>query len=263
MQCPFLKEGRARYCHAAPVRKLILDGPGVAGGGLCASPDYHSCELAQDEEERYPVCPHLEEIQVQYCGASPVTRLVPFSLSQLSRCTSAGYRYCDSYLAVARPNLATPPRPDVLYAPNHLWLQPDDSNACHIGIDSFLEYVAGSVDGITFITSHGTHRPAAVLAIHGVEWPLVFPTPVLIEKVNCRLRGDPSLLTSDPYGAGWLFQGWELPGTTRAGLIGGGQAAAWQAEQRERASRPEVLSREELVRLFQRFFSKTDWTVEE
>lgn len=27
MSCPFLREGRARYCHAAPLRKLILDGP--------------------------------------------------------------------------------------------------------------------------------------------------------------------------------------------------------------------------------------------
>jgi len=33
MACPFLKEGRARYCHAAPVQKLILEGPGAADGG--------------------------------------------------------------------------------------------------------------------------------------------------------------------------------------------------------------------------------------
>jgi hypothetical protein len=33
MPCPFLKEGRARYCHTAPVQRLILDGPGAADGG--------------------------------------------------------------------------------------------------------------------------------------------------------------------------------------------------------------------------------------
>ena len=31
MACPFLKEGRAQYCHAAPVGKLILEGPGFLG----------------------------------------------------------------------------------------------------------------------------------------------------------------------------------------------------------------------------------------
>ena len=46
MACPFLKEGRARYCHAAPVQKLILDGPGAADGGRCASPQYVQCALA-------------------------------------------------------------------------------------------------------------------------------------------------------------------------------------------------------------------------
>ena len=40
MPCPFLREGRARYCHAAPVRKLILDGPGASEGGRCASARY-------------------------------------------------------------------------------------------------------------------------------------------------------------------------------------------------------------------------------
>jgi hypothetical protein len=108
-----------------------------------------------------------------------------------------------------------------------------------------------------------------------------FPNPVMIQKVNSRLRSDPSRLTADPYGAGWLFEGWEVPGRTRAGLISGAQAAAWQEQDRERLAREihethapgcdggaaargvaQLLSRQELVRLFQRFFSKTDWSLE-
>lgn len=69
MRCSFLKEGRALYCHAAPVRKLILEGPGVSGAGRCESPNYYLCELVGKDEERRDSCPHLEEIQVQYCGA--------------------------------------------------------------------------------------------------------------------------------------------------------------------------------------------------
>src|ERR1035438_7501475 len=79
MACPFLKEGRARYCHAAPVQKLILDGPGAADGGRCASPQYGGCELVAKNSVPQDRCPHLEEIRVQYCGVSPVTKLVPFS----------------------------------------------------------------------------------------------------------------------------------------------------------------------------------------
>jgi hypothetical protein len=96
------------------------------------------------------------------------------------------------------------------------------------------------------------------------------------------LRSDTGRLTADPYGAGWLFEGWELPGKTRAGLIGGAQAAAWQAEERERLARQihetqgltcdggfaqpgvaRLLPREDVVGLLQRFFSRTDWSREE
>lgn len=281
MACPFLKEGRARYCHAAPVQKLILDGPGAVDGGRCTSADYTRCELAAKEEAHHDRCPHLEEIRVQYCGVSPVTKLVPFSDSELSRCTSNTYRYCDSYLLLARPHASTPPA-NLLYAANHFWLDAEESGLCHIGIDGFLADVAGHVDGITFVTANGTHCPALALTIHGVEWPMSFPNPLMIQKVNSRLRSDPGKVTADPFGAGWLFEGWELPGRTRAGLVAGPQAAAWQAEERLRLSDEihetqapggdggspvrgvaQFLSRRDLVCLFQHFFSKRGWTVEE
>jgi glycine cleavage system H lipoate-binding protein len=280
MTCPFLREGRARYCHAAPVKKLILDGPGAAGAGRCASPAYRECELARDAagQER---CPHLEEIRVQYCGVSAVTKLVPFSDSELSSCTSNGYRYCDSYLSLARPHVSAP-LPHLLYAPNHFWLDAEESGLCHIGLDGFLANVAGSIDGVTFVTAYGTHCPALALSIRGVEWPMSFPNPLMIQRVNSRVRSDPARLTADPYGSGWLFEGWEVPGRTRGGLVSGAQAAAWQTEEQKRLAREiherhapggdggapvhgvaQLLSRPDQVCLFQRFFSQRGWTVEE
>lgn len=281
MACPCLREGRARYCHAAPVRKLILDGPGATDGGRCASPLYGQCELAGTHDPLQDRCPHLEEIRVLYCAMSPVPKLVPFSDSQLSSCTSEAYRYCDSYLHLAQPH-AIKPSATLLFTPNHFWLDAESSGLCHIGVDAFVADIAGTVDGVTFVSPLGTRCPALALTIHGVEWPMSFPNPMMIQKVNSRLRSAPARLTADPYGTGWLFEGWEVPGRTRNGLISGPQAEAWQAQERERLTREvhethapgcdggtpvrgiaQLLSRQHQVCLFQHFFSKTDWTVEQ
>lgn len=282
MSCPFLRDGRARYCHAAAVRKLILDGPGSAGGGRCTTREYRLCPLVDGASEAQARCPHLEEVHVQYCGAAPVAKLVPFSDCQASRCMGDGYRYCDSYLALARPHRVSEPSASLLYAPNHLWLEVGEGGLCHIGVDAFLAEVAGKVDGVTFVTSGGAHRPAVALTVNGVEWPLMFPNPMMIGGVNSRLRADAAAVTADPYGAGWLIEGWELPGRTRADLLGGAQAAAWMASERERLARhihevaapggdggyaapgvARLLPKQEMIRLFQRFFGSNGWTVEE
>jgi glycine cleavage system H lipoate-binding protein len=280
MPCPFLKQGRARYCHAAPIRKLILTGAGAAPS-RCASPGYRLCDLVRAPDPAAERCPHLEEIAVQYCAASPVTQLVPFNDSHLSRCNGESYRYCDSYLAAGQPR-PSPAPPDAMYAPNHFWLQAEPSHLCHIGIDAFLAEVAGAIDGITFVTAHGLRRPIVALSIRGLEWPMVFPNTLLIENVNSGLHRNPERITADPYGTGWLFEGWEVTSKTRAGLLAGPQAAAWQASERERLAyavseseelacdgghaQPGVarlLPRHATIALFQRFFSRRDWTVED
>jgi glycine cleavage system H lipoate-binding protein len=282
MSCPFLREGRARYCHAADTQKLILEGPGATSGGRCVSPAFRECSLASARGAQGDRCPYLEEIHVQYCGASPTPKLVPFSESQLSRCGSDGYRFCDSYLALARPGKPFDPPPDLLYAPNHLWLEVGQDGHCHVGVDAFLAEVAGTLDGITFATSRGAHRPAVSLSVNGVEWPMRFPNPMIIQSANGQARIDPRRVTADPYGSGWLFEGWEMPGKTRHGLMSGRQSAAWLAEEREHlanyvhesalpggdggASVPGVarlLSHTDVVRMFQEFFAGTAWSTEE
>jgi glycine cleavage system H lipoate-binding protein len=219
---------------------------------------------------------------VQYCQASSPTKLIPFSESEFSSCADGGYRFCDSYLALERPHGAHSAPAGFLYAPNHFWLAADESGQCHIGIDAFLADVAADVEGVTFVTTHGTHRPVIALTVHGVEWPMTFPNPLLIQKVNGCLRSDPKRILADPYGSGWLFAGWELPLRTRAGLIGGAPAAAWQAEEQERLAQEihqtlnlscdggkpvrgvgGLLSRQQLVCLLQHFFSNTQWGAKE
>jgi glycine cleavage system H lipoate-binding protein len=278
MACPFLKEGRAHYCHAAPLGRLILEGPGFSSSGRCVSPEYVGCELVAKGEAGQQRCPHLEEIHVQYCSVLMPIKLIPFSESQLSSCSTDGYHYCESYLTLARPHGAMNPAANLLYSTNHYWLAAEESGLCHIGIDAFLAVFVGNIDGITFVTTRGTQRPVIALTVHGVEWPLTFPNPLLIQKVNSHLRGDPARLTSDPYGSGWLFSGWELPGETKAGLISGPPAAAWQSEEKGRMAREiheslhlncdggrpvrgvgQLLSRQQLVCLLQHFFSSRNW----
>jgi len=281
MCCPFLREGRARYCNAAPIRKLILSGPGAMDGGKCLLPEHRDCALLRLDPgpDR---CPHLEEIHVQYCGAAPVAQLVPFSESGRSRCNNGSYRYCETYLGRARPHPAAGPPPGLLFSPNHLWLDTGEDGLCHIGLDGFLVNAVGSVDSITFVTPGGTRKPTVTLQVNQVEWPLTFPNPIMIQSVNSYLQSDPHRLTADPYGGGWLFQGWEVPGRTRAGLIGGDHAAAWQQDERDRlteyihAAHAEAadggeampglarhLSRRDAVTLFQQFFGRTTWNPEE
>jgi hypothetical protein len=127
MAGPFLKEGRAQYCHAAAVGKLILEGPGVSGTNLCMSPEYYRCDPVGKEEPRQARCPHLEEMHVQYCGATTPTKLIRFRESQLSSCTTGGYRYCESYLTLARPHGVMAPAADLLYSPNHFGLATEES----------------------------------------------------------------------------------------------------------------------------------------
>src|SRR5690242_16596125 len=184
MNCPFLREGRARYCNAAPVRKLLLDGPGATAGGRCTSPAFRECALVTAPQDGAGQCPHLEQIHVQYCGASPVAPLVPFSESTLSRCAGAGHRFCESYLALARPNRSGETPGDLLFAPNHMWLSVSEEGMCHMGLDAFATHVAHPVERVTFVTAAGTRRPTIALQVNGIEWPMSFPNPMLIRNVN-------------------------------------------------------------------------------
>jgi glycine cleavage system H lipoate-binding protein len=278
MACPFLKEGRAFYCHAAPVGKMILEGPGYSSGGRCESREYYRCELVRRDEVLHERCPHLEEVHVQYCGVSTPAKLIPFSESRLSSCTSGGHRYCESYLALARPHGSLPAASNLLYSANHFWLDVEESGLCHVGLDAFVADVIGNPDGITFVTTNGRQRPVVAMAVHGVEWPMTFPNRLRIDRVNSHLRGDPSRMTADSYGSGWLFSGWELNDETRTGLISGKAASSWQEHEHERllhevrgssafacdGGHPvkgvgQLLPREQLVRLLQQFFGNRSW----
>lgn len=250
MSCPFLRETRVRSCQAAPVRKLIVEGFTASADEKCSNGRHAGCSVYREHampEEDAGHCPHLHETLMQYCGVQSVPKMVPYSESQINRCGSAGHRFCEMYLSLARP--AGVPRREagqvegidvplgLHYSPNHMWLDVDASGACHIGIDAFLARVLGAVDRISFVTASGLAYPDAVLTLRDADWPMVFPNRIVITSANVYLRGNAAPLLEDPYGAGWLFEG-RVAGADdpAAGLRSGGEAVEWMQSEVGRLS---------------------------
>jgi glycine cleavage system H lipoate-binding protein len=239
MNCPFLREAQVKFCHASSVRKLIpLTLASAAGGRVeekCSSDDYKTCRVYQAQTaERHATgsCPYLGESLMQYCAAAPVAKLVPFSESLLSRCGNDSHRYCELYTAMAHPlaahdevdGIAMPP--ELRYAANHLWLEVGEGGQCHAGIDAFLSRALGKVERIQYVWQQGLHRPAAILTAGGADWEVVFPNSLLLTSCNLYLRANPGRLASDPYAAGWLFEGTAVDGTID-NMMQGAAAREW------------------------------------
>jgi glycine cleavage system H lipoate-binding protein len=287
MSCPFLQETRVRSCRAAGFRKPIIGSGPPAADERCTSSKFLECPASQGTPAAFADgdrCPLLDERHVRYCSAASIPHYVPWS-EQAGQCGS-GYKFCELWLSVTRPiapgkgvpvvdGIAVPR--DLWYSPNHLWLE-NDGGACHIGIDAFLARVLSSVDRISYVTVSGVHQPGVVLTVSGVDWALVFPNKLMITSVNTYLRHAPQRLIADPYGAGWLFEAWQLPSATSGvsdGLINGEQGLAWVKSEVERladfvhhldpatwndggAPTPDFirhLSRDEILRLFHTFFA--------
>jgi len=285
MTCPFLKEAQVKYCGTSAIRKLI---PLAAAGNAdekCASAAHSACPVYRSQpamETAVGSCPYLRESLMQYCGAAPVTRFVPYSESLLSRCGNDSFRYCELYLSMAHPRRPAEEVDGVAlpgwleYSANHMWLDVTDDGTCHAGIDAFLARALGKIDRISYVWLAGRHRPTAVITVGGTDLEVVFPNPFLLTKCNLYLRANPSPITAEPYTGGWLFEG--VPeAETAKGLLRGPEACEWMEDEQRRMNEflqqqhgqaglaadgglfaPGIarkLDREHLLSLFHEFFS--------
>ena len=315
MRCPFLRDASASYCRISAVRKMIVASARDSGHERCSSPNYVECPAAASRVAREPIgarCPFLEDAAVQYCAAKSISTYVPANDAPTSCCNSTGYQYCESYLTASpggerstrdlTPTSAAganrgatvvdgiPVPRNLWYAPNHMWLDVAEDGRCHVGVDAFFARAAGRIDAISFAAQGpGCGQAHVVLTVNGLDMHVVFPAALAGVSPNIRLRSDAGRLTSDPYGAGWLFAGNEppMPGApvgavASAGLIGGESAARWifaeadrlaafvhEAMERPRADGLRLaadggrvaagvaqhLDRGMLVRMFEEFFS--------
>ena len=284
MTCPFLKETQVRYCQTSAVRKLIPLAQAGRADEKCSSADHASCPVYRTQPQGQPAsgpCPYLGESLMQYCGAAPVAKLIPYSESLLSRCGNDDFRYCQLYLAMAHPNVeaeevdGTPLPGWLKYSANHMWLDVTADGVCHAGIDAFLSRALGKIDRISYVWLKGRHRPTAVLTAEGLDLEVVFPNPFLLTNCNLYLRADPSRLTSQPYTGGWLFEGVLEPGALD-NLLEGAGARTWMEREQRRineflqqhhslptaadggqfvAGLARVLDRDQMLALFHEFFS--------
>jgi glycine cleavage system H lipoate-binding protein len=216
---------------------------------------------------------------MQYCGAAPVAKMIPYSESLISRCGNDSFRYCDLYLNMLHPGRERSdadviPMPDGLrYSANHMWLDIGEDGVCHAGIDAFLMRVLGRVDRVSYVWQRGVRHPAASLNAAGIDLEVTFPNPLMLTACNLYLRADPARLAADPYSAGWLFEGRLVPEST-ANLIAGEAAHRWMDREQHRMNEflqegtclaadgglfvPGVaglIEREQLLALFHEFFS--------
>ena len=236
MTCPFLREAGVKYCRAASVRKLIPQAQRGPAEEKCSSDAHANCPVFQEQAEEAATasgaCPFLCESLMQYCGAAPVAKFVPYSESLLSRCGNDSHRYCELYFSMAHPSL---PSEDVEglkvpksleYSPNHLWIDVSEEGICHLGIDALLSRALGPVERITYVWQKGVHRPAAVLTAGGLDFEVMFPNELLLTSCNLYLRSEPARLTGEPYTSGWLFEGQAETGTLE-GLRSGADVRPW------------------------------------
>jgi glycine cleavage system H lipoate-binding protein len=239
MTCPFLKETQVKFCQMAGVRKLIPLTASTTGSlavpERCTSTAYSGCPVFVKQPVASAAvarCPWLQESLMQYCGGAPVPRFIPYSESMLSRCGNGSFRYCDVYIGLAHPERDADEVDGVRvptwlrYTANHMWLDVAPDGTCHAGIDDFLARALGPVERIGYVWLKGQHRPVAIFTAGGVDVQIVFPNPMLLTGCNLYLRPDPSRCTTEPYTAGWLFEGKVLPETT-ADLIEGAAVRTW------------------------------------
>jgi glycine cleavage system H protein len=218
----------------------------AATSGLeqCSTPRHRECAVYRAQEAPRPGtdrCPYLVEPLTQYCSAAPVVKYIPYSESLLTRCGNDGYRYCELYLALANAghhdgdrwagDICLPAH--LRYAPNHMWFDPGSGDRWHAGIDGLLAKVLGPVRRIRYATGASAPQVSAFLSVQSVEVEIGFPYALPIAATHDYLRSKPELLTSDPYGRGWLFEG---EAASVSGLLEAGAAVEWMRGEVDRLS---------------------------
>ena len=118
--------------------------------------------------------------------------------------------------------------PDDLFywVEKHAWARDDGGGELTIGITDVAQHLAARVVAVTTKkVGKVLERGQSVATVESGKWVGPVPTPVDGEviAVNADVAADPTLLNSDPYGAGWIVRI---------------RASAWDSQKGELASGP-------------------------
>ncbi len=94
------------------------------------------------------------------------------------------------------------------YHQAHSWVAPQDSDTAVIGIDDFAGRFIGEPASISLPQVGESFRQGEKgwsLHVEGKELKMVFPIDGKIIAVNDQVVRHPSLISTEPYGRGWLF----------------------------------------------------------
>ena len=110
---------------------------------------------------------------------------------------------------------------ELSYTAEHEWVQRTGDDTVRVGITDFAQSALGDV---VFVQLPGVGDDLKAGDTFGeVESTksvsdLYAPVTAKVVAVNGDLEGDPQLVNSDPYGAGWLVELQVEPGESEAGL---------------------------------------------
>jgi glycine cleavage system H protein len=101
-----------------------------------------------------------------------------------------------------------PFRPDLFYAPGHLWLhRREKGRALELGLDGIAQRLMPAVTAVE-LARPGTRvaRGDALATLHGGGRALEIPSPIdgTVTGINAAVVRDPALVKRDGYGRGWL-----------------------------------------------------------
>jgi glycine cleavage system H protein len=91
----------------------------------------------------------------------------------------------------------------------HVWVRDEGGDLLTLGITDPAQHLAAKVVAVTAKRAgKEVERGQSVATVESGKWVGPVPTPVngQIEEVNPALAGQPTLVNSDPYGAGWIVK---------------------------------------------------------
>lgn len=97
----------------------------------------------------------------------------------------------------------------LLYSPNHMWARVNPEGSVRIGLSDYARRHLKGIAGIE-IGAVGCEvksgEPFGVVKTWMFLFDLCSPVSGRIVKINGLLRDEPSIITEDPYGMGWIAE---------------------------------------------------------